>query len=397
MENTLKSIVASRIVQSFGRISRGLSDHGVVLITGRNLLDWLAMPRNRGLLPRFLQQQIALGENLCEQASSSDALNSLVRTCLNRSPEWLEFYSQAMQDEPADPPEADRELALSVALAEAKFGEHFWLREYGEAVAALSAALEPAFEFSPNAGGWASLWIGYAADMAGDAATAGEFYAKAEATHRNMPRRRRNIGSKSADLPEQIEQMAQQMRINHGSDSMSLPPRNYDTSLAPLLGGSSVPRTEEALRALGQFLGLASTRPDNEYGTGPDVLWHLDGHAALCMELKTGKAGQSSYTKTDVGQLHNHAQWVKSRLGDVVVTPIFVGPELPYRDEASPSPDMRIVQLEEFLKLGNDLSAVYQSVESALPLYLRAELHQGAEEMRLLYPQVLKRLCGNGA
>lgn len=397
MENTLKSILASRIVQSFGRISRGLSDHGVVLITGRDLLDWLAMPRNRGLLPRFLQQQIALGENLCEQASKGEALDALVSSCLNRSPGWLEFYSQTMQETEARSPEPDRELALRIALAEAKFGEYLWLREYEHAVAALSGVLEEAFEFSPNAGGWSSLWIGYAADMAGDTTTATEFYAKAETAHRNIPRSRRTVESQGSDIPEQVQQMAQQMQVNLGSNSISLPPRGYDASLAPLLGGASSSRTEEALRMLGQFLGLASTRPDKEYGTGPDVLWHLDGHTALCMELKTDKQDESTYTKADVGQLHNHVQWVKGKLGDVQVIPIFVGPELPFREEASPSLDMRIVQVDRFQEVANDLAALYQSVASSLPLYLRTALHQGAEERGLLYSTLLSRLGGSGA
>jgi len=115
------------------------------------------------------------------------------------------------------------------------------------------------------------------------------------------------------------------------------------------------------------------------------------------MELKTDKQETSSYNKEDVGQLHNHIQWVKSKLGDVLVLPIFVGPELPFSEEASPSPDMRIVQLDRFQELGNDLTSLYQSVASSLPLYLRAELHTGAEDKGLLYSKILDRLRGDDA
>ena len=37
MQSSLRSLLASRVVQSFGRISRGMSDHGVVVLTGKGL------------------------------------------------------------------------------------------------------------------------------------------------------------------------------------------------------------------------------------------------------------------------------------------------------------------------------------------------------------------------
>lgn len=392
MANTLNGIVASRIVQSFGRISRGMNDHGVVLITGRRLIDWLAVPRNRRLLPPFLEQQIALGETLCESITDSETLASVAHSCLDRSSGWLQLYSRSMGESTPRPEEAERELALSVALAEAEFGDRLWLREYPAAADALLAVLDNAFAFSHNAGGWASLWIGYAAQMAGDGATAEEYYSKAEATHRNIPRRQRHSESPNNELPEQVERIAQQMRVNYGGNSVSLPPKQHGSALAPLLGGHTPSKTEEALRALGQFLGLDSSRPDNEYGTGPDVLWHLEGHPPLCMEVKTDKTEASAYTKTDVGQLHSHVQWVKERTGVDEVMPIFVGLGLQFRPEASPSPEMRIIDLSRFRGLSDDLSALYDSVRTSLPLYVRRDLHRGAKEKGLMYSQILEDL-----
>ena len=74
MENSFRSTLASRIVQSFGRISRGMSDHGVVVITGHELVRWLQLPRNQSLLPKFLKKQIALGLSLSESADTTARL-----------------------------------------------------------------------------------------------------------------------------------------------------------------------------------------------------------------------------------------------------------------------------------------------------------------------------------
>jgi len=61
LSNILRSTLACRIVQSLGRISRGMSDHGVVVVLGREYVKWLLTPRNQAYLPPFLQKQIKLG------------------------------------------------------------------------------------------------------------------------------------------------------------------------------------------------------------------------------------------------------------------------------------------------------------------------------------------------
>ena len=66
-------------------------------------------------------------------------------------------------------------------------------------------------------------------------------------------------------------------------------PRRMRLELAPLDGSGTVRQTEEAVRALGQYLGVRASRPDNDHGTGPDVLWEIGEDTAVCMELKTEK------------------------------------------------------------------------------------------------------------
>ncbi|MGB5447057.1 MAG: hypothetical protein WBM99_16310, partial [Psychromonas sp.] len=61
LSNTLRSIIGCRIVQSLGRISRGMSDYGVVLITQKAYVNWLLTPKNMASLPEFVQKQIQLG------------------------------------------------------------------------------------------------------------------------------------------------------------------------------------------------------------------------------------------------------------------------------------------------------------------------------------------------
>ena len=54
MASWLRYTIAARLVQSFGRISRGMSDHGVVVLNGEELVKWLSAEKHRLLLPDYL-------------------------------------------------------------------------------------------------------------------------------------------------------------------------------------------------------------------------------------------------------------------------------------------------------------------------------------------------------
>ena len=396
MQNSFRSLLASRIVQSFGRISRGMSDHGVVLITGRGLVEWLLVPRNRALLPRFLQKQMEIGEQLSKGASGTGNLKSIASACLARGPEWVQAYTNNMRDLPSDGASTSQDKALDIALAEARFGKALWDRDFEGAAAALNAVLEEAFEFSQFSGAWLSFWLGYSLEMSGDHQNASYFYRKACANQSNMPRSHSVTPSTGTSVPAQVTRISEQMRIGHSDSLLVQPPRTLVQDLTPLNGNGSSAQVEEAIRCLGQYLGLRSTRPDKEYGTGPDVLWMSEEGYAACIEVKTDKQSSSSYRKEDVGQLHNHIQWVKDNHEVSQTVPTFVGPLLPPSKEASPSPDMKIIELQQFHELSQRLIAALQDVaQRALPLSLEHELSEAMKSRNLLYPKVFASLDGS--
>ena len=165
--------------------------------------------------------------------------------------------------------------------------------------------------------------------------------------------------------------------------------------LTPLNGNGSPAQVEEAIRCLGQYLGLKSTRPDNDLGVGPDVLWLSDDGLAVCMEAKTDKQASSLYRKEDVGQLHNHVQWVNDNHQVSEIIPVFVGPLLSASKEASPSPDMKIIELRQFHEFSQRLIAALQDVaQSALPLSLEHDLREAMRNRNLMYPEVAANLEG---
>lgn len=389
MDSSLRSMIASRIVQSFGRISRGMSDHGVVVLTGKRLTEWLFVPKNLSILPNFLQKQLLLGDQISKELSTVDELHDVVDACLERRGDWLGTYDQFMrQAEIGDTVEDSSDL-LKLAKAEAKFGLMMWKRDYEAAVNSISPTLQLAFSLSNGTGAWHSLWLGFAHDLMGDTESANELYANAHSNQTSIPPKRRKYQAhKDIELPSQVSRIESQMKIKVNNE-ISLPPK-FANNLQFLSRKGSVAQTEEAIRYLGQYLGLNSTRPDKEHGTGPDVLWIGDCGPALCIEAKTEKEPSSVYGKDELGQMSDHIQWVidHHEMNDIV--PLFVGPITKPSSRVNPPENVVITTLEMFSELGERLVAALKDAASiATPITLGFHLKELLEERDLLYPHLL--------
>lgn len=391
LSNTLRTAIASRVIQSFGRISRGMSDHGVVCITGSKLVDWLLTPRNAAVLPAFLQKQIQLGFVFSEEANTVEDLKAATNQCLSRDEGWLTAYDGFMKNATPEKSDDDSALLTKIAESEATFICHMWNRNYVPAAKCFGETLEDAFALSSSTGAWHALWLGRAYELIGDHDLARELYSRAHANQLNIPSYPVESDSNSGVvIPDQISEVDRQFKIC--GEKISLP-KNFHKNLASLDGSGSFSQTEEALRFLGMYLGLISTRPDKELGTGPDVLWYLPGLPALCIEAKTDKEPNSRYQKKELGQLSDHIQWVRNNTDVGIVIPIFVGPLVGATDTGNPPDDFLVIALSEFKELANSLTAALtDAATQSLPITLRSTLLKIFQERNLLWPECLGAL-----
>jgi hypothetical protein len=383
--STLRTAIASRVVQSFGRISRGMSDHGVALITGRGLVEWLQVPKNLAALPRFLQKQLQLGFQMSAGAPGTD-LPELIKSCLSRDRGWIDAYEQYLRDAGHEDALPEPATVADLALAEAKFAQDMWHRDFDAAASHLQKTLDDAGNFSASTACWHKLWLAYALGCSGDSETATTLYQQAHAGFRNIPPLRPDTSS--SGLPPQAVAVARQFEIIGGRVRV---PKTFDRELFYLNGTGTAKQTEEALRCLGQYLGFDSSRPDNEHGTGPDLLWILPNKSALCVDAKTGKDKDATtcYRKEDLGQLSDHVQWVRDHAEVQTIIPAFVGPEVSASGSANPPPEVRVATLEKFQVIGETLKAVYRDVATnSLPLTVAPTVAERFDKRGLMWPQL---------
>lgn len=386
----LRSTIASRVVQSFGRISRGMSDYGAVVITGNRLVDWLLSPKNRAILPPFLQRQIGLGFYVSRQAAVPQDFADSLQRCLDRNEGWLGFYATTMEEVSTDEPESpeDAEDALRMSRAESEFGHALWERDYVEAAEVLERNLEATLEASRSTGAWHALWLGACHQLLGNADRAHDFYERAHRANKEIPPFDVTVANDAAEqLSPQVLAIAGSLRRGVRAD-LIFPPR-FDVELAALDGEGTVPQVERALELLGSYLGLDTSRPDNELGTGPDVLWTIVSGPSLIMEAKTDKGATAVYVKDDLGQLRDHLQWARDRLTAEPILSAFVGPILPASDESNPDPEMMVIELAQFCDLRNRLRAALVDIcASATPITSVPITQEILTARGLLWPSV---------
>jgi tetratricopeptide (TPR) repeat protein len=392
LSNTFRTSIASRIVQSFGRISRGMSDHGVVVLTGDRLVQWILVPRNAAILPPFLQKQISLGYEVSEKAQTEADFSAAIDKMLNRDEGWCDAYADFLSNAEAEKNSDDNSVLTKLANNEAHYAVHMWNRDYENAIKCLRGSLDDAFNVSASTGAWHSLWLGYAYSLSGDNDSAEELYRRSHSAQRNIPPLPPMVNARDTQVfPSQVIEAAQ-LFIKRADSALGTP-RNMETGLAHLDGSGSSGQTEEGLRVLGELLGMTSTRPDKEFGTGPDVLWLVEGLPALCIEVKTNKEPDSNYQKKEVGQLSDHIQWVKDNTTATEIIPVFVGPLRPATSTANPPNEYLVIGLEQFQQLGTRLTAALNDIAcSALPLTLQVTVDEIFRERDLLWPKCFQNL-----
>jgi hypothetical protein len=116
---------------------------------------------------------------------------------------------------------------------------------------------------------------------------------------------------------------------------------------------------------LGALLGLRAERPDKRVKTGPDVTWSgSDELSVWGFELKTDKDKDGEYSKKEIGQCHDHEEWLQGRYGDSWELTV-IGPMLPVSGRANPSPSLRVSEVDAFRELYSRVHAMFDAVESA--------------------------------
>jgi hypothetical protein len=149
------------------------------------------------------------------------------------------------------------------------------------------------------------------------------------------------------------------------------------------------------VRALGELLGFTATRPDNDGGTGPDVLWRDDARPQqFGFELKTDKKGPAMYYKKDISQAHDHLEWMAQSNPEYAVLGLaFVGPEGSVHAKANPSTKMSLCLVPALTTLRDEILALIEDLRKHTPMERVIAISEETKKSCWNLTAILKRLA----
>lgn len=331
------------------------------------------------------------------------AVLGVLDTVMARNPEWIATYGDRIADAEissdikASAKEKD-DLLTEAAISESEAIQFAWDGDFVAATAALAETADKAAIADARLAGWHNLWLGWFYQLAGDAQAASAEYARA----------RSRLGS-AVYLPSQsVSSVSGGKKVTvRGSRMFNLVSEEHVSRFDKEVGiltkrfiplgksDSTSAQHEEAVRALGEALGFVSSRPDNMFHTGPDVLW-VDEEEKSCLlfELKTLQGGDKPITKKITGQGHDHIQWVKDQHpGLNIVGLIFVAETEVCNADANPSADMWVGSLEAVRELGSAFITEIKSIRFSLPLERLYKVESFVGDVQNSVEGILKKIA----
>ena len=392
MDNVHASRIANRLVQLFGRINRGRNDYGSFLLQGEVLSKWIARDRNLALLPPLLQQQILIGREVQTAFDLDEGKDviELVDRVLGRDEGWLGYYRREVEQAELDKDQLKRAqqaepVMVAATLSEAKYAAAMWSGDKATARRELEKTIDKTATDDAKLSGWHSVWLGAAYEFDGDRDAAYWAYGIAmRRLNRSMtlprPSSHGTMETGSLDLNGFGKSLRDLLSLPQGA-RFEAQMKNLTDTLS-LIDIGTPNQAEAGVRQLGELLGFKAIRPENDEGTGPDVLW-LDEAKSLMIgfELKTDKKDPATYFKKEISQGHDHLEWMQQTYGkDTSLGLLYIGPAGSVDARANPSERMGLSWPKTVANLRNKVLALIEDLRKLPPIDRLAHISETTEE-----------------
>lgn len=367
IERIRKSHVATRVVQAIGRIFRGNTDHGAVLVANYDLERWLVDPQNLQYMPALLQQQVKLGVELQKAVQQGQTtLADLLNAVLIGRRDWDKLYAEHVGSFETHDQNPEPVWFVDLVVRERAAFNKLWKGNHAGAAKEYASLAEDSLAKDARLSAWYRHWEGLAHNLAGDhvAATNAYLLAANERAELGRPPVKQGLLTVAGT---DIKPSPQATRV---SDLWKKRGSKINQDITKIKGdlryGPDTSLTEEALRRLGTLIGLVASRPDNEFHTGPDVLWRLpESKAGAAMDAKTNKGNDSQYRKKeDIGQFDDHTRWLEKNLAGEKFYKIIVGKKHRVSKLSNPPDDLRIITVEQFQFMADRVRELYDYISS---------------------------------
>ena len=353
----MRKQIAQRIEQGMGRGVRSSADYCVVILTGRNLVSFMADVRNESFFTEETKRQVELGKELAsilKQSSTNayQAILNLVSQCLNRDPGWQQFHSDGLQD--VQTIQSGETETLTLASGELSAWQYALRGQYDRAAQEVSKLVDEYDGLSGLDTGWyLQLQAEYVYHI--DQAAGLEKQLKAQTLNRSLLKPPVGINYRKIQAKQTSQAFAVVDWLKQSNEPNALVAR-ASAVLEGLSFGISHERFEQALDDLAGIIGFDSQRPDKEMGYGPDVLWRMADGKCLVIEAKNQvDPDRQLIYKKEAQQVGHHVIWFQQQYSNQECISVLIHPSATLAKGAFVSEETRLVQPEDLNRIATSV------------------------------------------
>lgn len=350
----VNSLLAQRIEQGIGRGTRGGADYCVIMLVGSKLVGWIGRKKNLDSLTASTRVQLKTGQEVSEAVTTPKEVGETIMKCLKRDPDWVAYHASELA-EAAHAAPVD-EIALKVAAVERKAFRLQRLGQYEKALAAIEKLMgDDVLAADPQRRAWLAASAARIAYQMEDELKGQKLQTTAFSVNNNhSPPRKRPAyaaqpapGKQSSAIVKRLGQYDQRAAII----------ADFEEAISDLVPEASASRYEDALAALGGYLGFDAERPDKVHDIGPDVLWRTEAAFDFVVEAKNEKDEENPLYKKDHAQLLEAEHWFKQAYPGREAVRVSALPEAIADEKATPAGSFAF-RLDDITKVVSALRGV---------------------------------------
>jgi len=335
----LRSIVASKLIQAFGRTIRANNDYSIILLLGDKLNSWVINRDNRKFFKTDLSEDIEIGATVSETLEKSEDLQALANEILNQTENWKKFLEDRKSDvapQESISKEAE-EKSVILAQKERKIHDFFLLGNFKDC---LEAILEAQKELADHSKPLLGLYLSIATVCALETKDyrLGELSARAYGI------------SPIFGMPASLDSKQRSLQAQRIID--------FDKALPTFNWNIKDKTFDENLKQLGDVLGFISFRPETEGDGTLDVCWEdEEKKVVIGFENKIDKTNKI-LAKREIDQCSGHKNWLAQNYPDYKINMFVVGDIESYNELGSPL-DLLHLKISDIERVSNEVGQVH--------------------------------------
>lgn len=355
------------VEQGMGRSVRGEKDYSVVIIVGSDLTRLVRDRESRKFLSSQMSRQIEIGLEIAEMAKQdieagetpANALNGLVRQCLQRDEDWKAFYVEQMAKVK---PSGANERVLRAYAAELAAEQAYRDGDYATAAESLQKLLDKKLVDGQDKGWYLQEMARY--QYRANRPESQRLQIAAHKDNRLLLKPSDGVTVAKLTVVSQgrIERITTWVNKFESYEQL-------DIALSDILGrlvfGTKADKFEQALDEISRAIGFAGERPDKEWKEGPDNLWALDDTQYILWECKNEvDVGRSEINKREAEQMNRSSAWFDKHYAGMKVKRIIVHPANTVASAASFTHEVEAMREAELRRFIKQLREFFKSFEA---------------------------------